>query len=76
MVKMVNECREFIDSLYPPSRGWKDCEILDVLVYYSEFGYLIKYHNDMVLIFERNGEHIKSFSKYEDFLIFIGASEK
>jgi hypothetical protein len=76
MIKMCDECRDFFDSLYPPERGWKDNEILDVLVYYGELGYLIKYHNDMVLLFERNGEHIKSFNKYEDFLSHIGANEK
>lgn len=76
MVKMVDECREFIDSLYPNNREWKDNEILDVLVYYSEEGYLIKYHNDMVLLFERNGEHIKTFERYEDFVYYIGGNEK
>jgi hypothetical protein len=73
---MVKECRDFIDSLYPSKREWKDSEILDVLVYYSEEGYLLKYHNDIMLLFDRNGEHIKSFSKYEDFVNHIGGNEK
>ena len=76
MVKMVDECREFIDSLYPPDRGWKDSEILDVLVYYSSDGYMIKYLHDIVLLFNRNGEHIKSFHNYEDFVNYIGGNEK
>ena len=76
MIKMVDECREFIDSLYPSDRKWKDNEIIDVLVYYSEYGYLIKYHNDIVLIFERNGEHITSFGNYEEFVSYIGGNEK
>ena len=44
---MVKECRDFIDSLYPNNREWKDNEIMDVLVYYSTEGYTIKYLNDM-----------------------------
>ena len=76
MIKMVDECREFVDSLYPKNREWKDNEILDVLVYYSEEGYLTKYLFDMVAVFDRNGEHIKTFERYEDFVIYIGGNEK
>lgn len=75
MIKMVDECREFVDSLYPKDRKWKDSEIIDVLVYYSEEGYLIKYLYDMVLVFERNGKHIKTFKMYEDFVIYIGGNK-
>ena len=57
---MIKECREFIDSLYPKKREWKDGEIVDVMVYYSEDGYTMKYLNDVVSIFRRN-EHILSF---------------
>jgi hypothetical protein len=76
MIKMCDECRKFVDSLYPKNREWKDNEILDVLVYYSSEGYTIKYLHDIVLLFDRNGEHIKSFSKYEDFVNHIGGNEK
>jgi hypothetical protein len=75
MIKLCDECRKFIDSLYPKNREWQDREILDVLVYYSEEGYTIKYHNDIVLLFDRNGEHIKSFHNYEDFVNYIGGNE-
>lgn len=76
MIKMCDECREFVDSLYPKNREWKDNEILDVLVYYSSEGYTIKYFLDMVGVFDRNGEHIKTFERYEDFVIHIGGNEK
>lgn len=58
---MIKECREFIDSLYPNRREWKDNEIVDVMVYYSEDGYTMKYLNDVVSIFRQNGEHVISF---------------
>ena len=48
---MIKECREFIDSLYPKRREWKDSEIVDVMVYYSEEGYTMNYLNDVVSIF-------------------------
>lgn len=73
---MVKECREFIDSLYPNKREWKDKEIMDVLVYYSTEGYTIKYLHDMVLVFDRNGEHVTSFRNYETFVNHIGGNEK
>lgn len=73
---MVDECRNFIDSLYPKNREWKDNQIIDVLVYYSTERCTIKYLHDMVLVFERNGEHIKSFARYEDFVNHIGGNEK
>ena len=73
---MVKECRDFIDSLYPKNREWKDNEIMDVLVYYSNEGYTIKYLFDMVGIFDRNGEHVTSFRNYEDFVNHIGGNEK
>ena len=73
---MVKECREFIDSLYPNKREWKDNEITDVLVYYSTEGYTIKYLHDMVLVFDRNGEHVTSFRNYETFVNHIGGNEK
>lgn len=76
MIKMCDECREFVDSLYPKNREWKDNEIIDVLVYYGEEGYLIKYIHDVVLLFERNGEHIKTFERYEDFVNYIGGNKE
>jgi hypothetical protein len=76
MIKMCDECRDFIDSLYPNNSEWKDNEIMDVLVYYSTEGYTIKYLNDMVLVFERNGEHVISFRNYETFVNHIGGNEK
>jgi hypothetical protein len=72
---MVKECRDFIDSLYPNRREWKDNEIMDVLVYYSTEGYTIKYLNDMVLVFDRNGENVTSFGNYEKFVDHIGGNE-
>lgn len=76
MIKMCDKCREFINSLYPKNREWKDSEIIDVLVYYSSWGYTIKYFLDMVEVFERNGQHIKTFERYEDFVNYIGGNEK
>lgn len=73
---MIKECREFIDSLYPNRREWKDNEIVDVMVYYSEDGYTMKYLNDVVSIFCRNGEHILSFENYEKFVEHIGGNKK
>lgn len=73
---MIKECREFIDSLYPNRREWKDNEIVDVMVYYSEDGYTIKYLNDVVSIFRQNGEHILSFENYEKFVEHIGGNRK
>lgn len=72
---MVKECRDFIDSLYPKRREWKDHEIMDVLVYYSTERCTIKYLNDMVLVFDRNGEHVTSFGSYEKFVNHIGGNE-
>lgn len=72
---MIKECREFIDSLYPKRREWKDSEIVDVMVYYSEDGYTMKYLNDVVSIFHRN-EHILSFENYEKFVEHIGGNRK
>lgn len=73
---MIKECREFIDSLYPKKREWKDSEIVDVMVYYSEDGYTMKYLNDVVSIFRQNGEHILSFENYEKFVEHIGGNRK
>lgn len=73
---MIKECREFIDSLYPNRREWKDSEIVDVMVYYSEDGYTMKYLNDVVSIFRQNGEHILSFENYEKFVEHIGGNRK
>jgi hypothetical protein len=73
---MVKECRDFIDSLYPNNREWKDNEIMDVLVYYSSEGYTIKYLLDVVLLFDHNGEHVTSFRNYETFVDYIGGNEK
>ena len=73
---MVKECRVFIDSLYPKRREWKDNEIVDVMVYYSSEGYTVKYLHDMVLVFDRNGEHVTSFGNYEKFVNHIGGNEK
>ena len=72
---MIKECREFIDSLYPKRREWKDSEIVDVMVYYSEEGYTMKYLNDVVSIFYRN-EHVISFENYEKFVEHIGGNRK
>ena len=69
---MIKECREFINSLYPKKREWKDSEIVDVMVYYSEEGYTMKYLNDVVSVFRKNGEHILSFENYEKFVEHIG----
>ena len=73
---MVKECRDFIDYLYPKNREWKDNEIVDVLVYFSSDGYTIKYISDVVSLFNRNGEHIKSFGNYEEFVNHIGGNKK
>ena len=73
---MIKECREFIDSLYPKKREWKDSEIVDVMVYYSEDGYTMKYLNDVVSIFRQNGEHVLSFENYEKFVEHIGGNRK
>lgn len=73
---MIKECREFIDSLYPKRREWKDSEIVDVMVYYSEDGYTMKYLNDVVSIFRQNGEHVLSFENYEKFVEHIGGNRK
>ena len=73
---MIKECREFIDSLYPKKREWKDNEIIDVMVYYSEEGYTMKYLNDVVSVFRRNGEHFISFENYEKFVEYIGGNRK
>ena len=73
---MIKECREFIDSLYPKRREWKDSEIVDVMVYYSEDGYTMKYLNDVVTIFRQNGEHVQSFENYEKFVEHIGGNRK
>lgn len=73
---MIKECREFIDSLYPKKREWKDNEIIDVMVYYSEEGYTMKYLNDVVFVFRRNGEHFISFENYEKFVEHIGGNRK
>ena len=73
---MIKECREFIDSLYPKKREWKDSEIVDVMVYYSEDGYTMKYLNDVVSIFRQNGEHVLSFENYEKFIEHIGGNRK
>ena len=73
---MSKECREFIDSLYPKRREWKDSEIVDVMVYYSEDGYTMKYLNDVVSIFRQNGEHVLSFENYEKFVEHIGGNRK
>ena len=72
---MIKECREFIDSLYPKRWEWKDSEIVDVMVYYSEEGYTMKYLNDVVSIFYRN-EHVLSFENYEKFVEHIGGNRK
>ena len=72
---MVKECRDFIDSLYPNRREWKDNEIMDVLVYYSSERCTIKYSNDVVLVFDRYGEHVTSFGSYEKFVNYIGGNE-
>ena len=74
MIKMVDECRAFIDSLYPKRREWKDNEIMDVLVYYSSEGCTIKYLYDVVGVFDRYGNHITSFRNYEKFVEFIGGN--
>ena len=73
---MIKEYREFIDSLYPKKREWKDSEIVDVMVYYSEDGYTMKYLNDVVSIFRQNGEHVLSFENYEKFIEHIGGNRK
>ena len=73
---MIKECREFIDSLYPKKREWKDSEIVDVMVYYSEEGYTMKYLNDVVSIFRQNSEHVISFENYEKFVEHIGGNRK
>ena len=73
---MIKECREFIDSLYPKKIEWKDSEIVDVMVYYSEDGYTMKYLNDVVSIFRQNGEHVISFENYEKFVEHIGGNRK
>ena len=73
---MIKECREVIDSLYPNRREWKDSEIVDVMVYYSEEGYTMKYLNDVVSVFRQNGEHILSFENYEKFVNHIGGNRK
>lgn len=73
---MIKECMEFIDSLYPKKREWKDSEIVDVMVYYSEDGYTMKYLNDVVSIFRQNGEHVLSFENYEKFIEHIGGNRK
>ena len=73
---MIKECREFINSLYPKKREWKDSEIVDVMVYYSEDGYTMKYLNDVVSIFRQNGEHVLSFENYEKFIEHIGGNRK
>lgn len=72
---MVKECRDFIDSLYPKRREWKDNEIMDVLVYYSSDGYTIKYLHGIVLVFDCNGKHVVSFGSYEKFVNHIGGNE-
>jgi hypothetical protein len=73
MPKMVKGCRDFIDSLYPKRREWKDNEIVDVIVYYSSDGCSVKYTNlDMVLVFDRTGECVKTFSCYDSFVDHIG----
>ena len=74
MIKMVDECRAFIDSLYPKRREWKDNEIMDVLVYFSSEGYTIKYLYDVVGVFDRDGKHIISFGNYEKFVTHIGGN--
>lgn len=73
---MIKECREFIDSLYPKKREWKDSEIVDVMVYYSEDRYTMKYLNDVVSIFRQNGEHVISFENYEKFVEHIDGNRK
>ena len=73
---MIKECREFINSLYPKRREWKDNEIVDVMVYYSEEGYTMKYLNDVVSIFRQNSEHVISFENYEKFVEHIGGNRK
>ena len=73
---MIKECREFIDSLYPKRWEWKDNEIVDVMVYYSEEGYTMKYLNDVVSIFRQNSEHVISFENYEKFVEHIGGNRK
>ena len=73
---MIKECREFIDSLYPKKREWKDSEIVDVMVYYSEDGYTMKYLNDVVSIFRQNGEHVLNFENYEKFIEHICGNRK
>ena len=75
-IVMVKECRDFIDSLYPKNREWKDNEIMDVLVYYSSDGYTIKYLFDIVVLFDRNGERVTSFINYEEFINYIGGNTK
>ena len=45
------------------------------MVYYSEEGYTMKYLNDVVSIFCRNGEHILSFENYEKFVKHIGGNK-
>lgn len=45
------------------------------MVYYSEDGYTMKYLNDVVSIFCRNGEHILSFENYEKFVNHIGGNK-
>ena len=73
---MIKECRDFIDSLYPNRREWKDNEIVDVMIYYSEDGYTMKYLNDVVSVFSRNGEHVISFENYKKFVEHIGGNRK
>ena len=46
------------------------------MVYYSEDGYTMKYLNDVVSVFRKNGEHILSFENYEKFVEHIGGNRK
>ena len=66
------DCRKFIDSLYPKNREWKNNEIVDVMIYYNEYRYLVKYNDDIVYIFDSKGNFIRSFDDYEEFVIHIG----
>lgn len=73
---MLEECRQFIDSLYPKHRTWTDKEIVDVMVYFNEERWSAKYVLDMVIMFDGNGQHVKTFGDYEEFVKYIGGNKK
>ena len=73
---MIEECREYVDSLYPKNRKWNDKEIVDVMIYYTDnrFPMLFKYQFDKVIVFDSKGNCLKVFNDYEEFVDIIGGN--